>query len=110
MAYRSKSNINNVTNQLKVRTNVFLRLMTDEIVRNSDPKTPKQTGDLRRSILKQVLGTSAVVVWNKEYATRMEKIQFQNYTTPGTGPHYAENAVKAAYKDSERVARNAGLI
>ena len=102
-------NTNKVINDVKVKANVFLRLMADEIVKISKPKTPKDTNRLRSDILKQVLGLKGKIKWQKNYAGFQETKQFKNYTTPGTGPHYAENAVHKAVKNTSTIARKAGL-
>ena len=110
MSVKITDNTKQVNNNIAVKTSIFLRLMTDEIVKISTPKTPKREGYLRRDVTKQVLGLNAKIVWEKNYAARMERVQFANYTTPGTGPHYAEDSVKEAGKRIAEVAKRAGLI
>ena len=90
--------------------NLFLRLMADEVVRNSTPNTPKRTGDLRNTVLRQVLGLKGKVMWTRKYAAIMETKQFRNYTTPGTGPHYAEDAIEPSVAKTEQIAKQARLI
>lgn len=99
-----------VKNQLLVKSNIFLRLMGDSIGKIADPNTPKKTGRLRMDRVVQVLGTHGKIVWGKDYAARMEQVQFKNYTTAGTGPHYAEDAIEKAVQDTARIAKIAGLI
>lgn len=96
MSYKVTSHINQIDNDTNQRMNIFLRLMSDQIVDISTPKTPKRTGRLRADIVKSVLGLKGSVRWGKGYAIFQETKQFRNYTTPGTGPHFAENAVKQA--------------
>lgn len=91
------------------RASIFLRTVADEIVDISTPRTPKKTGSLRNEILKQVLGLKGKVVWGVNYAIFQEKRQFRNYTTSGTGPHFAENAVKIVVKNTDKIARKVGL-
>lgn len=110
MSVKTTDNTNKVKNDLKIKLSVFLRLMADEIVSISGPNTPKKEGNLRRDIVKQVLGLRGQIRWEKNYAARMETVQFKNYTTPGTGPHFAENAVKSASKKIKNVARKAGIL
>lgn len=86
-----------------------MRFMLDDIDRISAPKTPKRLGDLRRNKLKQVLGLHATIQWRQQYAAVQEDKQHQNYTTPGTGPHYAENAVKEVVSNAGKYFRRAGL-
>lgn len=110
MSVKIIDNTQQIVNTTKQKGSIFLRTMADEIVNIADPVTPKKTGDLRRSVLKQVLGLKGKVVWSKEYAARQETTQFRNYTTGGTGPHYAEESVQKAIKETDKVARNSGLI
>jgi hypothetical protein len=92
------------------KANIFLRLMTDQMTHLSDPKTPKKTGRLRMDVLKQTLGLKAKVLWGKKYGAYQESKRFKNYTTPGTGPHFAENAAKGLPSLTEKVAKSSGLI
>lgn len=110
MSVRLEDNTKLLEHQIKVRANIFLRKVADEIVSRSEPNTPKKTGSLRRSTLKTVNGLKGRVEWRKAYAARLEEKRFRNYTTPGTGPHYAEDAVRATVKDTKIIARRARLI
>lgn len=89
--------------------NLALRFMLDAIDTISLAGTPKRLGDLRNNKLKQVLGLSAVIQWRQQYAAIQEDVQHRNYTTPGTGPHYAENAVKQVVDNAGTYFRQAGL-
>lgn len=98
-----------VISTIQQRGSVFLRNVAEEIVSESTPRTPKKTGQLRRDILKQVLGLKGKVVWNKRYASIQETKQFRNYTTPGTGPKFAENAVRKVVGKANVIAKRSGL-
>lgn len=80
------------------QTNLGLRLWSEAVVKTATPKTPKDTGDLRNRILKQVLGGKGKIVWQVRYAAYQERGYssgpIRNYTTGGTGAHFAENTVK----------------
>ena len=89
----------------KQQASLFLRQVTEEIIRQAEPKTPKKTGQLRRNIFKQVIGLKGKVVWNQRYAAYQEDIQHLNYTTPGTGPHFAERAVKNVTANTDVIAK-----
>lgn len=106
--------INDLTTQiiLEVTRNssLALRYMTDEIQQIAEPKTPKNKGDLRRNVLKTVNGLSAKIKWAQKYASIQEGKKFQRYTTSGTGPHYAENAVSAVHKSPIGAMKKARLI
>lgn len=86
------------------KQSIGLRRVANQIVKSSRPKTPRRTGDLRDDTLIQVLGLRARIQWGKSYASLQEHTQFSHYTTPGTGPHFAENAV------NEAVEKGAGLL
>lgn len=98
-----------INRNASIKANVFLRQTANNIKKISLPKTPKKTGELRRSILIQILGLKGKIRWVKNYARFLEDKQFKNYTTPGTGPNFAENAVKKAIKDTPVTARRSGL-
>lgn len=82
----------------KVRLSVGLRKLLDGIQRKAEPNTPREFGDLRRNVRKQVLGLSAIIQWRQQYAAIQEEKQFKHYTTPGTGPHFARDAVHGEVK------------
>lgn len=92
------------------KASIFLRGIADAIVSLSETKTPKKTGRLRMDIIKQVLGLRGKIIWGKNYAVFQETKQFQNYSTPGTGPHFAENAVNDVVSKTESIAKSSGLI
>lgn len=83
----------------------FMREIVEKIVNESQGRTPKKTGALRRNVLKQVLGKNGKIIWKQPYASIQEDVQFKNYTTAGTGPHYAERAVKKVIADTDIIAR-----
>lgn len=110
MPFEIIDNTNQIVSNLQQRSSIFLRTMADEIVKDAEPNTPKDRGNLRRDIVKSVLGLRGTIIWGKHYAKFQEKKQYRNYTTSGTGPHFAENAVKSAAKRTEQIARKSGLI
>lgn len=109
-------NVTVVNNTARVRLDttvnagLFLRFALDEIDSIAFPKTPKKTGELRKDVFKQVLGLRGTIKWIKAYAIWQEVKQFANYTTPGTGPHYAENAVEKFLHNPEPALRKARLL
>lgn len=88
---------------------IALRLIVSAIETESTPHTPKRTGDLRKNILKQVLGLKGKIQWNQRYAVYQEAKQYPNYTTPGTGAHFAENAVKKVVENSDKYFAQVGI-
>jgi hypothetical protein len=107
---------------------LFLRYLVDDVHRIARPKTPYSGavrsrggrsltggGHLRDDVLKRVLGLVGTISWDKEYAGAQEAGQtrghpIRNYTTPGTGKHYARNASKEAVKNAANLMRKARLI
>lgn len=85
----------------------FIRVFEEDAVNISLSGTPKKTGDLRRSHIKSVQGLHGRVRWLKKYAARLEKVRFKNYTTPGTGPNFALNAMKKTLKNQNSLYRKA---
>jgi len=93
-----------------VKANIFLRMFADKVVSTAEPNTPKDTQDLRNRIVKSVLGLKGKIKWNAEYASIQEEKQFSNYTTPGTGPNFAKNAVRDTVKSASKIMKDVGLI
>jgi len=110
MSVKITDNTVSIKQSFRSRSSIFLRIAAEEIVRESTKKTPKRLGNLRRDIIKEILGVSGKIVWGKNYAKYQETKQFKKYTTPGTGPHFAENAVKNITMSIGNIARKAGLI
>lgn len=87
-----------------------IRYMLEDIQRTSEPRTPKKEGSLRRNTRISVQGLRGSVAWLSNYAIYQETKQFQNYTTAGTGPHFAENAVKKIVENANTYFEKARLI
>lgn len=106
--------VQDFTNQIIIdvmrASSLSLRFMTDEIQALANPRTPKDKGDLRRNILKTVSGLNGQIKWAQKYASIQEGRKFARYTTSGTGPHYAENAVIAVTRSPQAVFKKARLI
>lgn len=109
MSAKVTDNTKKVNDDISVKASMFLRAFAESTVALSKPRTPKKLGFLRRDVLKQVLGLNGKIIWNKEYAAKMETVQFKNYTTPGTGPRYAEDAIKKNIKNTSSIAKGVGL-
>ncbi len=110
-------NTRQVIDELNQKTSIFLRVMTDKIVDYARPNTPKKEGRLREGTIKTVQGPHARIEWRKAYATVQERgsrkdgtYKIKNYSTPGTGPHYAEDAVKKGVANTSVVAKLVSLI
>lgn len=92
------------------KSSLTLKFMLDDIHELSNPKTPKDKGYLRANVLKSVIGLSGKIIWGQKYASIQESKQFSNYTTSGTGSHYAESSVNSVSKSPAGAMRKAGLI
>lgn len=110
MSVKVQDNTNKVIVDTQRSGSLALRYMLDDIQTLSNPKTPRKEGFLRKNVLKQVMGLTAKIIWGQRYASILETKQFVNYTTPGTGPHYAENAVRTLQRSPENAMRKARLI
>jgi hypothetical protein len=109
----------------------FVRLYKKNVV----AITPRKSGALRRSIITQSLGNTANISWRVPYAKAQDdgghtqshtvrginqrdggggtimpgSYRYRNYTTPGTGPHFATIAFKATTAQMPAVYRQLGL-
>lgn len=121
MSVAYKDNTLKLSAQFGQRANVFIRLMMDEVEGIADPNTPRRDGPLRQSKVKTVKRKTGTMIWRKKYAAAQEAgqikrggqiIVFKNYTTPGTGPHFAHNATKEVQTSAvtKKVGRASGLI
>lgn len=100
--------------QKKLAANRFLHTVVNEIEKVAEPKTPKQSGDLRE-VKKNVVGLKATLKWDRPYAQYQERGRrangtriVRNYSTPGTGPKFAENAVKEVVSKTDQMVRATG--
>lgn len=98
MSVTVESNMQQASASIKQRASVGLRRAVEDVFTISRPKTPQKTGDLRNRTRKQVLGLSGLAAWDVNYAVYPERGYgsglMVNWTTAGTGPHFAESAVK----------------
>lgn len=125
MAYLRTDNTRELSSKAKINSFKAVASMARDIHRKSTPKTPKKNGDLRKLVKVQSLGKRASIKWLAKYAAAQEKgvitikkpggavppgtYVFRKYTTPGTGKHFAQNAVKSVAKNYRGYFRRAGL-
>lgn len=109
MSVKITDHTGNILNDLSVKASIFLRMFAEEVVKTAERVTPKNTGDLRNNVLKEVHGLSGKIKWIKDYAIYQETKQFKNYTTPGTGPHFAEDTVRDMVSRTNEITKKAGL-
>lgn len=118
MAHRIDDNSLQLTSETSNKAALAIRFMIEDIHRKSTPKTPMKTGqlraDVRKNVNKQVNGAKGRITWGKRYAYYQERGYtsgpVKNYTTPGTGAQFAQNAVKDVVKDSRAYFKRAGLL
>lgn len=117
MGFKISDNISMLKSQTAQRASIFLRLACDQVVTEAKPNTPKDKGNLRMDILKTVLGLHGTLEWRKGYASYQERgmradgsRKVKHYTTPGTGPHFAVNAIDKTIENTGIVAKLAHLI
>lgn len=110
-------NTSKIKSDKKLRANLFIRYALDEVYDEARPVTPKKEGNLSRDVLRQVLGLKGKIVWNKVYAQYQEKgmrrgggYVVKNYTTPGTGKHFARNSVIKVIAKTPSIMKKAGLM
>lgn len=117
MSYKITDLVPGILDDTKQKASIFLRNVCDAVIVISTPKTPKDKGNLSRDTIRQVLGLHGTIEWRKVYAQYQERGARQDgsrrvkkYTTPGTGAHFAENAVKEVVKQTAIIAQKSGLI
>lgn len=105
MSVRVTDNTVYIQGIVKQDSSLFIRLIMEAISREADPKTPRRQGELRRNKLMRVNGQKGRLEWRSKYAELQEENpggRFKNYTTGGTGAHFASNAVKKVASNSEK--------
>lgn len=106
MPVRYTSNVKLIESELDAISRTAVELALRDVQRIAEPKTPRKSGALRTNV--QILGSSGEIVWLQPYAELQENRQYGHYTTSGTGPHFAENAVKEVTKDFHTYLKAAG--
>lgn len=103
---------NNISNKL----GLMCRLLVEDVYRNSLKTTPMKYGDLRKTVNRRIENNRGIIEWTAPYAAYQERGMradgshvVRNYTTPGTGKHYAKDAVIETLEKIGDYARKAGL-
>lgn len=110
MTVEYKDYTDNIKQRMKARKIAAQRRILDDIYKESLPNTPKKKGWLRRldgsekpDAGREVDKTTgrATITWSLPYASYQERgmrydgsHKVKHYTTPGTGPWFAKNAVE----------------
>lgn len=110
MSVRVINNMPKILADFNNSGSLAFRFLVDDVHRIANPNTPKDKGPLRDTVQKEVQGLKAKITWTRRYAAIQETTQFRNYTTPGTGPHFAENAARAGSKNAMTSFRKARFV
>lgn len=123
MSVRVINKTTTVKSNIQSGISLAIRLMLDDVHKNSVLKTPMaDTHDLRNRVRKVMVSQNkGFIEWMVHYANVQEKgwrydprtgkkVIFRNYTTPGTGAHFAENAVKMTMQNFQKFLKLGGLL
>lgn len=100
MSVKVTSHTAEVVNLINNQNNIALRLFLEDVHKNANNRTPMKEGNLRKRVRKSVSGNKGEIEWDSHYAIYQENPRKRfKYTTPGTGPHFAENAVSEAMEN-----------
>lgn len=136
MAYKIKDNTLKILAQEQSNLPLALRFMANGVKSEAEPLTPKKSGMLRANVRINAGGKRASIRWGQKYAGAQEaghmtvkrqrvvtpdggvsfftlrpgRYTFKNYTTPGTGAHFAERAVKKVARRHKRYFKMARLV
>lgn len=109
MSVKITDNSERIKSENDNKTSLGIRFIVQAVHRTANPRTPKKEGNLRADVIEAVVGKHGKITWTKDYAVWQENKQFKNYTTPGTGPHFAEQSVAKVVEDSPKYFRQAGI-
>lgn len=109
MAYKLTNNVAVIKASNDANIPLALRFMLDNAHSVAYPNTPKDTGDLRSNVTKNVIGRQGIISWRMNYAIYQEENQYTNYTTAGTGPNFAKNAVAETLDNADEFFRKARI-
>lgn len=120
MSVTIKNNTPSVQFEIENGIGLAIRMLLEDIYVEANPNTPQKLGDLRARVIRKMdSNTKGSITWDSKYAAVQEKgyrmqgnrkIEFKHYTTPGTGPHYAQNAVEQTMKKLPNYLKKVGLI
>jgi len=110
MSVKIKDNTTRIILDTQRSASLAIRYMLDDIHQIANPKTPRKFGNLRGNVRKAVIGLKGTITWGQNYAIYQEYKRFVNYSTGGTGPHFAENSVEAVMRNPQSAMKKARLI
>ena len=109
MSVKVNSKTPEVIDRVQNQASLSVRLFIEEAHKTSNDITPMKTGELRKRVLKSISGTSGEIEWKSNYASFQENpLKKFNYTTPGTGPHFAEKSIKRTVEKLPEIIREVG--
>ena len=85
-----KLDISGIPKKLEDYTDKARYAIANQVLVDSNLFAPKRTGVLRAS--SYITSDNKEIIWNTPYAGRLYYVQFQNYTTGGTGSLWFETA------------------
>lgn len=120
MSVTIQDNTVSVKNDVETGMGLAIRLLLEDIFVEATPVTPMEKGDLRKRVLRKMEGNrKGSITWESSYAGVQEQgfrrtangiVFFRNYTTPGTGPHYARDSVENIMARLPEYLEKVGLV
>lgn len=120
MSVTIQDNTASVKNDIETGIGLAIRLLLEDIFVEATPVTPMEKGDLRKRVLRKMEGNrKGSITWESSYAGVQEQgfrrtangiVFFRNYTTPGTGPHYARDSVENIMTRLPEYLEKVGLV
>ena len=89
---------------------IALRYALEDVHQIANPMTPKDKGDLRMNVTKEVEGTRGKITWRQKYAIYQGRKQYKRYTTPGTGPFFDTKAINEVVPNFKKYLAKARII
>lgn len=110
MAVTVTDNTPNIGAKMSANIPIALRFILEDVHREANPITPRDTGDLRTNVLKEVSGHKGTIAWNQNYAIFPGRKQYTNYTTSGTGPYFDVIALGKVIPNFKQYLQRARII
>lgn len=89
---------------------IALRYAIEDVHQIANPITPKDKGDLRMNVVKEVEGTRGKITWKQNYAIYQGRKQYKHYTTAGTGPFFDVKAINEVVPNFKKYLAKSRII